>query len=139
MAEVHQKQMEALLSAHNQQFASVLSVLGKPWSCGGATGATPSTTTTFFPPLARPATIFPVSYFEPCFFLVVTYNDFIQMLKTLYIHFCQFDHVSYDTTWHVSGHRAMRRYFFVWPDLRVVAFLVGSENLTMQGRCCRNF
>jgi hypothetical protein len=45
MAEVHQKQMEALQSAHNQQFASVLSVIGKPWSRGGATGATPSTTT----------------------------------------------------------------------------------------------
>jgi hypothetical protein len=81
MAEVHQKQMEALHSAHNQQFSSVLQYLE---NLGHA--VTPQVQLTplpqvqlpplpqaFFPPLARLAAISPVSYFEPCyFFLVVT-------------------------------------------------------------------
>jgi hypothetical protein len=81
MAEVHQKQMEALQSAHNQQFASMLQYLENL----GHTVAPqvqlpplpqvqlPPLPQAFFPPLARPAAISPVSYFEPCyFFLVVT-------------------------------------------------------------------
>jgi hypothetical protein len=43
------------------------------------------------------------------------------MLKTLYIHFCQFDHVG--TTRHVSGHRAVRRYFLCGPTFVLWLFL----------------
>jgi hypothetical protein len=76
MAEVHQKQMEALQSAHNQQFASVLQYLE---NLGHAVAPQvqlpplpqvqlPPLPQAFFPPLARPATISPVSYFETCYF-----------------------------------------------------------------------
>jgi hypothetical protein len=81
MAEVHPKQMEALQSAHNQQFASVLKYLE---NLGHAVAPQvqlpplpqvqlPPLPQAFIPPLTRPAAISPVSYFEPCyFFLVVT-------------------------------------------------------------------
>jgi hypothetical protein len=39
------------------------SVHAEPWSHGGATSATPSTTAGLFPPLPRPANLCPVSYF----------------------------------------------------------------------------
>jgi hypothetical protein len=108
------------------------SVLGKAWSHGDATGATPSTTTGATPSTTTgvlSSTRSASRYFSGellwtlLFFLVVTYNDFIQMLKTLYIHFCQFDHVSYGTTWHVSGHRAVRRYFLCGPTFVLWLFL----------------
>jgi hypothetical protein len=81
MAEVHQKQMEALQSAHNQQISSVLKYL-ENLSHAVAPQVQlpplpqvqlPPLPQAFIPPLTRPAAISPVSYFEPCyFFLVVT-------------------------------------------------------------------
>jgi hypothetical protein len=76
MAEVHQKQMEAFQSAHNQQFAFVLQY----WENLGHAVAPqvqlpplpqvqlPPLPQAFFPPLAQLAAISPVSYFEPCYF-----------------------------------------------------------------------
>jgi hypothetical protein len=81
MAKVHQKQMEAFQSAHNQQFAFVLQYLE---NLGHAVAPQvqlpplpqvqlPPLPQAFFPPLAQLAAISPVSYFELCYlFLVVT-------------------------------------------------------------------
>jgi hypothetical protein len=76
MAEVHQKQMEALQSAHNQQFASMLQYLE---NLGHVVAPQmqlppllqvqlPPLPQAFFPPLARPTAISLVSYFETCHF-----------------------------------------------------------------------
>jgi hypothetical protein len=76
MAEVHQKQMEALQSAYNQQFASMLQYLE---NLGHAVAPQmqlppllqvqlPPLPQAFFPPLARPTAISLVSYFETCHF-----------------------------------------------------------------------
>jgi hypothetical protein len=73
--------MEALQLAHNQQFASVLQYFE---NLGHAVAPQvqlpplpqvqlPPLPQAFFPRLARPASISPVSYFEPRhFFIVVT-------------------------------------------------------------------
>jgi hypothetical protein len=67
MAEVHQKQMEALQSAHNQQFASVLQYFENLGHAVAPQVQLPPLPQELFPPLARPAATSLVSYFEPCY------------------------------------------------------------------------
>jgi hypothetical protein len=124
------------------------SLLGKPWSRGGATDATPSTTAG-----ATPSTTTDVlsstrstgRYFsgELLWTLLFFYSSDLDWLHT---HAENLVH-SFMSIWprvvrhHMACVRPSSRekIFIVWPDLHVVAFLAGSEYLTVQGRCCRNF
>jgi hypothetical protein len=119
------------------------------WSGGGTTcatrstaaGATPSTTTCVLAPTLSTVCCFSGELLSnPAIFFSRSDLEWLHINAENLVH-------SFLSMWplvvrhHMSCVRPSSREknFFVWPDLRVVTFLAGFENLTMQGRCCRNF
>ena len=69
MAEAHQRQMDAIQEAHNQQYASVLQYLQTLGHVVAPQAQLPPLPQVYLPPVPRPATISPVSYFRTLLFL----------------------------------------------------------------------
>ena len=69
MQEAHQKQLEAIQEVNNQQYAALLQYMQNLGHAVAPQAQLPPPPQVFFPPLPRPATISPVSYFLTLLFL----------------------------------------------------------------------